>query len=160
MRLLKMGRESQGRAKSLHIGLAALLYVFFAIFLVWPIIQIVAVGFRSKSGGFTLNYVYLIFKDHVLLRGLLNAMLVAGLVAMVALAISLPLAVLSVRYEFRGRSLLTGMLLVPLVLPPFVGALGMRLALGRFGPLTHLVPFHGPLGIDRLGRLRLVGLGL
>jgi len=31
----------------------------------------------------------------------------------------------------------------------------MRLALGRFGPLTHLVPFHGPLGIDWLGRLRL-----
>src|SRR6266850_6624906 len=158
MRFFKTGRESQNRAKPLHIGLATLLYLFFAVFLVWPIIQIVAVGFRSKSGGFTLNYVYLIFKDHVLLRGLLNAMLVAGLVALVALLISLPLAVLSVRFEFRGRGLLTGLLLVPLVLPPFVGALGMRLALGRFGPLTHLVPFHGALGIDWRGRLRLVGI--
>ncbi|HEV8292808.1 MAG TPA: ABC transporter permease subunit, partial [Tepidisphaeraceae bacterium] len=48
----------------------------------------------------------------------------------------------------------------PLVLPPFVGALGMRLFLGRFGPLTHLIPFHGALGIDWLGRLRLVGIVL
>src|SRR5437762_13420041 len=102
MRLLKMGRESQGRAKSLHIGLAAMLYVFFAVFLIWPIIQIVAVGFRSKSGGFTLNYVYLIFKDRVLLSGLLNAMLVAVLVAIVALLISLPLAVVCVRFDFCG----------------------------------------------------------
>ena len=55
MGLFKKRRQSQGRAKPLHIGLAALLYLFFAVFLVWPIIQIVAVGFRSKSGGFTLQ---------------------------------------------------------------------------------------------------------
>ena len=152
--------RSQARARPLHLGLAALLYVFFAVFLIWPIVQIVAVGFRSKSGGFTLGYVYLIFKDRVLLAGLGNALLVAVLTSLVALAISIPLAILSTRYEFRGRSFLAGLLLVPLVLPPFVGALGMRLFLGRFGPLTHFIPFHGAMGIDWLGRLRLVGIVL
>jgi iron(III) transport system permease protein len=148
------------RPKPLHIFLSILLYLFFAIFLIWPIIQIVAVGFRNKSGGLTLSYVYLIFKDRVLLQGLLNALLVAALTSFVALLISLPLAILSTRYNFRGINFLSGLLLVPLVLPPFVGALGMRLVLGRFGPLTHLIPFHGPLGIDWLGRLRLVGIVL
>src|SRR5207237_6996813 len=109
------------------LGLSALLYVFFAIFLIWPIVQIVAVGFRNKSGGFTLGYVHLIFKDQVLLRGLLNALLVAVLTSLVALLISIPLAIRFTGYEFRGRSFLSGLLLVPLVLPPFVGALGMRL---------------------------------
>jgi len=47
----KTGRESQNRAKPLHIGLAALLYLFFAVFLVWPIIQIVAVGFRINPAA-------------------------------------------------------------------------------------------------------------
>jgi len=152
------GNRSGPRAKPLHVGLAAVLYVFFAVFLIWPIIQIVAVGFRNKSGGFTLAYVQLIFRDHVLLAGLGNALLVAVLTSLVALAISIPLAILSTRYEFVGRSFLSGLLLVPLVLPPFVGALGMRLFLGRFGPLTHLVPFHGAMGIDWLGKLRLVGI--
>src|SRR5687767_790257 len=152
-------RERQRpRAKRLHLGLTALLYLFFAVFLVWPIVQIVAVGFRGRDGGFTLSYVALIFKDHVLLQGLLNAMLVAALTALVALIIALPLAIISVRYEFKGRGILSGLLLVPLVLPPFVGALGMRLVLGRFGPLTQMMPFGGPLGIDWLGRLSIVGI--
>src|SRR5438128_10811005 len=154
------GDRSRPRARPLHLGLSALLYVFFAIFLIWPIVQIVAVGFRNKSGGFTLGYVHLIFKDQVLLRRFLNALLVAVLTSLAALLISIPLAILSTRYEFRGRSFLSGLLLVPLVLPPFVGALGMRLFLGRFGPLTHLIPLHGALGIDWLGRLRLVGIVL
>jgi len=153
-----LGSSSRAKAKPLHIGLAVVLAAFFLVFLIWPILQIVAVGFRNKSGGFTLAYVNLIFQDRVLLAGLLNGLLVAVLTSLVTLAISIPLAILSTRYEFRGRSFLTGLLLVPLVLPPFVGALGMRLFLGRFGPLTHLIPFHGALGIDWLGKLRLVGI--
>src|SRR5688572_1261798 len=96
----RLSNPDRPRAKRLHIGLSVLLYLFFAVFLIWPIIQIVAVGFRSKSGGFTFAYVFLIFRDHVLLRGLLNALLVAALTSIVALAISIPLAILSVRYEF------------------------------------------------------------
>ena len=95
-----LSNPDRPRAKPLHIGLSALLYLFFAVFLIWPILQIVAVGFRSKSGGFTLAYVFLIFQDHVLLRGLLNALLVAALTSLVALAISIPLAILSVLMRF------------------------------------------------------------
>jgi iron(III) transport system permease protein len=138
--------------------MSGMLYAFFAVFLIWPIVQVLATGFRNKSGGFTLNYVGLIFQDPVLLRGLLNALAVAVVVTLATLLIALPLAILSVRYEFRGRGLLSGLLLVPLVLPPFVGALGMRLVLGRFGPITRLMPFAGPMGIDWLGKLRIVGI--
>lgn len=145
------------RAKPLHLFLALLLYAFFAIFLLWPIVQIVATGFSRKDGSFTLEYVRLIFRDPVLVRGLLNAALVAILVTALTLVISLPLAIWSVRYEFPGRKLLGGLLLVPLVLPPFVGAIGIRLVLGRYGPLSMLLG-AGARGIDWMGQARFIGI--
>ena len=148
--------------RTLHLLLSALLYLFFAVFLVWPVWQIVATGFRRKDGSLTLLYVRLVFADPVLRAGLWHATGVAVAVVLLALAVSLPLAMLSVRYEFRGRGLLAGLLLVPLVLPPFVGALGMRLVLGRFGPLTQIlhVVGLGRYGIDWLGRYPVVGMVL
>ena len=140
-----------------HVALTVLLYVFFAVFLVWPILQVVAGGFVRSDGRVTFDFVALVFQDPVLRRGLLNATLVAVLVTVLSLLIALPLAVLSVRYEFPGRGMLSGLLLVPLVLPPFVGAIGMRLILGRFGPATQLLGAP-ELGIDWLGRWRLAGI--
>lgn len=149
-----------GRAKPLHIGLAGFLYLFFAVFLIWPIVQVVATGFLTHDGQFTLAFVKLIFQDPLLRQGLFNAALVAVLVTALTLLMALPLAVLSVRYEFPGRGLLAGLMLVPLVLPPFVGAIGMRLVLSRYGPLTQLVGGGGDLGIDWLGQLRFAGVVL
>ena len=158
-----------GRAKPLHVVLTLGLLAFFAAFLVWPIVQVVISGFLRRDGSFTLEYFLLIFRDPSLLRGLGNALLVAVLVTLLTLLMSLPLAVLSVRYDFRGRALLSGLLLVPLVLPPFVGAIGVRQVLARYGPLTlvvqHVAGWLGmdepfPLGIDWLGepRWRLLGI--
>ena len=149
-----------GRATPLHTLLAVLLYVFFAVFLIWPIVQVVATGFLRKDGSFTLDYVRLIFADPVLVRGLVNATIVAVSVTLLCLVIAMPLAVLSVRYDFPGRGILSGLLLVPLILPPFVGALGMRLVLGRFGPLTRVLGEGGAgeMGVDWLGRFQLVGI--
>src|SRR6185437_10116741 len=119
--------------------MAAGLYVFFAIFLFWPIAQIVKVGFIRADGHFTWRYIELIFNDPLLVSGLINAAIVALSVTGATLLISLPLAVLTVKYEFPGRKLLSGLLLVPLVLPPFVGAVGIKMLLGRFGPLTTML---------------------
>ncbi|MCC6422161.1 MAG: iron ABC transporter permease [Phycisphaerales bacterium] len=146
--------------------LAIALVVLLGGTLIWPMAQVVRTGFVTRDGSPTLSYIALIFSDPLLVRGLLNAAGVAIVVTAVTLALSLPLAALSVRYDFRGRAILAGLLLVPLVLPPFVGAIGMRLVLGRFGPLTWIVQQVGawfgqeisPLGIDWMGRMRLVGI--
>src|ERR1044071_9908135 len=61
------------RANRLHVLLSAGLYVFFALFLIWPIAQVVATGFRNKTGGFTFDYVRLIFADPALVRGLVRS---------------------------------------------------------------------------------------
>ena len=162
--------HSLGRARKSHLAVAAGLYLFFAVFLLWPIVQIVKTGFFDANGRFTGRYIALIFSDPTLVRGLINAAIVAVCVTAATLLISLPTAILTVRYDFPFRKLLSGLLLAPLVLPPFVGAIGIRMVLGRFGPLTHLVmaadrflPIAhlfggGPLGIDWLGHYRLPGI--
>ncbi len=147
-----------GRASPLHLTLAALLLLFFLVFLIWPIFNVVMTGFRTRDGSFTLDYLQLILTNPVLLRGLLNSTIIAVLTTTLTLIIALPLAVLSVRYDFRGRGIMSGLMLVPMILPPFVGAVGMRVVLARYGPLTQLVGAGDGIGIDWLGSLRLFGV--
>ena len=51
----------------------------------------------------------------------------------IAAVIGIPLAWVLARVEFRGRALLRGLVLLPLVLPPVVGGAALLFALGRRG---------------------------
>lgn len=52
----------------------------------------------------------------------------------IAAVLGVPLAWVLARVEFPGRSLLRGLVLLPLVLPPVVGGAALLFALGRRGP--------------------------
>src|SRR4051794_22559489 len=96
------------RAPLSHYACAATLYAFFALFLLWPLAQIVRTGFVDpRTGALTLRYLALIFRDPTLVHGLINAAGVAIAVTLVTTLISLPLALLSVRYDFPGRNFFT-----------------------------------------------------
>ncbi len=151
-------RPGSARSDRVHWILACVLFVFLGLFLILPIVQVLGTGFLDKDGGFTLAYVKLIVSDSTLMRGLFNAVAVGASVTFLCAALTVPLAILTVRYEFSGRRWLAGLLLVPLILPPFVGGLGLRLILGRLGPLTVLLGHGQGAGIDWLGRYRLVGV--
>src|SRR4030095_10758188 len=106
--------------------LLTLILAIFAIFLLWPIVLVVRVGFfgvpvpGQPPQGFTLAYLNAIFLDPDLRQGLLNSAGIAIAVTAVCMLISIPLAMLSVRYDFTGKGLASALLLVPLILPPFV----------------------------------------
>ncbi len=147
-----------------YIALAALLAIF-AVTLLWPIVRILRVGFFGMPGehsGFTLAYFRAIFVDPVLRGGLLNSTLIAVSVTLLCTMISVPLALLAQRYQFRGKAVVNGLLLVPLILPPFVGAIGMRQILGRFGVLTAAAHDLGLVGantpVDWFGSARIVAV--
>lgn len=141
-----------------YMALSWLLLAIFSVLLIWPVATVIVTGFTTRGGEFTFAYTELLLADPVIWRGLLNALWIALSTTFTCLVISLPLAILSVRYEFPGRGLVTSLMLMPLILPPFVGALGMRLVLGRFGPLTQLVAPNSPTGVDWLGSLRMGGV--
>lgn len=137
----------------------------FGVFLIWPILRVVEVAFFGMGDvqeGFTFGYVLAIFQDEALREGLFNSAKIAVGTTVLCILIAVPLAMLSVRYNFWGKGLMSGLLLVPLILPPFVGAIGMRQILGHYGSLTAVVhEAAGWLGQFELfaGAIQRSGLG-
>ena len=64
------------------------------------------------------------------------------------------------RREFPGKALLSGLLLFPLILPPFVGAVGMKCLFARSGALSTLLMNLGLVDgpVDWLGAFPLLGI--
>lgn len=132
-----------------------LIFAFFAAFLMWPIWLTVRGAFWSTKGP-TLAFVAEVFRHPLYREGLLNAMKVAVATTSLVFLIAVPLAVLAQRFDFVGKGLFSATVLVPMILPPFVGAIGMRIILGQWGALNALLRSIGLLGadqgIDWLGR--------
>ncbi len=135
---------------------------FFGCFFLWPIGTTVTGAFFDADRRFTFQFVAEVFRNRIYLEGLGNALFLAVASTAATLAIALPLAFASDRFEFPGKKLLSGLLLVPLILPPFVGAIGIRQILGQNGvlnaALTHLGVFAENGGIDWLGAGRMWGV--
>ena len=135
---------------------------FFACFFVWPIGTVLAGAFVDADGRVTWDFVGEVFRNRIYLEGLRNALLLAGGSTVAALALALPLAFVADRFEFPGKKFLSAAILVPMILPPFVGAIGIRQMLGQYGALNALLVKLGVLGagetIDWLGSGRMWGV--
>lgn len=100
--------------------------------IVYPLLQVLSVAVMVD--GRPTPAPFLAFFARPLFREALVNTVLSGLIA-VALGsvIAVPLALLTVRYRFPGRGLLTTLGLLPLVIPPFVGAVAFQQILGRSG---------------------------
>ena len=141
---------------------AALTAAVFGAFFVYPIAQTLAGAFFDADNQFTLAYVSEVFRNPVYVEGLRNAFLIGVASTAAAFALALPLAWLGDRFDFAGRRTLSALLLAPLILPPFVGAIGIRKILGQEGALNALLHAGGLLrghqAIDWLGSYPLWGM--
>ncbi|MDB5321954.1 MAG: transporter permease [Phycisphaerales bacterium] len=130
------------------------LAIFVVLFL-YPLGMVIKGGFIDENGGVTSKFVVGVFQNPIYAQGLLNSLGVAlGTTTLVTL-IAVPLAVLATRYDFPGKPIFSALVLVPMILPPFVGAIGFTQLLGQYGVINSL--FHlGP--IDWLGNARYFGV--
>lgn len=149
-------------SKPFAIGVYALTALFFAAFFAWPILQILQGGFLDAEGSLTFAYVYEIFTDPIHLEGLSNAFILAVFSTALTFLIAVPLAFVSDRYIFPGKQLLSAFILVPMILPPFVGAIGIRQIFGQYGALNALLQNLGLMAeggtFDWLGANRFWGI--
>lgn len=138
--------------------------LFFAAFFLWPILQILKGGFIDADGKLTFAYLASLLTDPIYLGGLANSFLLALTTTSFALLIAMPLAFITDRFLFPAKGFLGSLILVPMILPPFVGAIGIKQILGQYGALNALIIDVGlrPEGwtFDWLGANQFLGIAL
>ena len=123
------------RHAALGIGIA----LFLTLFLVWPVGSVIGAAFADGDGGFTLGHFASFFGLSLMREAFFNSLAVALLSVAGASLIAVPLACLTVRFDFRGALLIQTLGVLPLIMPPFVGAVAMQLILGKNGSINLLL---------------------
>ncbi len=148
--------------QSLARILTAVVVIFFAIFFIYPAVMVLGEAFYTKETGFTLAFVGEIFSNPLYLEGLWNAFALGICSTAASLALAFPLALVAHRYLFPGKTILGALVLIPLVLPPFVGAVGVKQILGVQGSLNAFLIDLGIMSAqapyDWLGESRFLGI--
>ncbi|HYV29024.1 MAG TPA: ABC transporter permease subunit, partial [Candidatus Eisenbacteria bacterium] len=125
-----------------------LLVLFFGAFLFYPVSLLLKGAFES-DGHFSLKYFQLLLASPLQRESLFNSFLIAVLTTALTTLLSFPLAHLMTRFSFPGKALLSGLLLVPMIMPPFVGAIGLKQLLARFGSVNLLLMKLGVIAPDQ-----------
>ena len=112
---------------------------FLLAFLVVPIVRVFMVAFTHPEGGFTLVHFGDFLRTRLLREAFWNSLYVAAMTVVLASLIAVPLATILSRFRFRGAALIHTLGVVPLVMPPFVGAVAMQLIYGRNGTINLLL---------------------
>lgn len=126
-------------SQSLARTIFALTAAFFAAFFLWPILQILKGGFVDADGRLTFAYLTALLADPTYLQALANSFLLACAATTLAILIALPLAFISDRFLFPGKAILGSLVLIPMILPPFVGAIGIKQIFGQYGAFNSLL---------------------
>ena len=123
------------------IQAAALIVIalFLLAFMVVPLLRVIVVAFTDPNGGFGLVHFGEFFRTGLLREAFWNSIYVGAMTVIVASLIAVPLATIISRFSFRGAALIHTLGVVPLVMPPFVGAVAMQLIYGRNGSINLLL---------------------
>ena len=112
---------------------------FLVLFLVLPVGTVFHSAFTNADGSLTLGHFAAFFEQPLMLESFYNSLFVAVASAIAASFLAVPLAYLTIRFEFRGAMLIQTLGVLPLVMPPFVGAAALRLIYGRTGSVNLLL---------------------
>jgi iron(III) transport system permease protein len=124
------------------VAIALAIAIFLVAFLAVPVASVVYTAFASGDGGFTFAHVVSFFGISLMRESFWNSLYVAGMSVVFASLIAVPLAYFTVRFRFRGAALIQTLGVLPLVMPPFVGAVAMQLIFGRSGSVNLLLSEH------------------
>ncbi|MDR2664032.1 MAG: iron ABC transporter permease [Puniceicoccales bacterium] len=134
----------------------------FSAFFLFPLFETIRGGFVDVDGRFTAAYLREAVTNPIYRQSFFNSLLLATLTTLTALALALPLAFFSCRYEFPLKRIFSAIVLVPMILPPFVGAIGIMKVFGTHGVLNAILfKLHSSgcfPAIDWLGHHRLGGV--
>jgi iron(III) transport system permease protein len=145
------------------IFITLLVCALFAVFFVYPAGMVVRQAFEGPD-GFTFEFFAAIFQNPIYREGLWNSFAIGSASTLAALCIAFPLALVGHRYDFIGKPALGVLVLAPMILPPFVGAVGVKQMLGVNGAFNAALVKAGLMDaanpFDWLAEGRLAGIVL
>ncbi len=116
------------------------LALFFLLFLIVPVGKVIFVAFQDPgTGAFTLVNFSDFFRSSLFQESFFNSFYVSGMSVLMASLISIPLAYFTTRFNFGGAVLIQTLGIIPLIMPPFVGAVAMQLLFGTNGTVNLLL---------------------
>ncbi len=126
------------RATPFHLVCAGIVAAFLIAFLIVPVASVVFIAFWDGQ-SFTLVHFADFFRTSIMIESTWNSIYVAVMTVAFATLLAVPLAYFTVRFRFRGAALIQTLGVIPLVMPPFVGAVAMQLVYGRNGSINLLL---------------------
>jgi len=129
----------RGGIRPLTLGAALVLGTVLATLLLWPLAETMRGAFFDPGGRPTLEFIALVFGNPVYIDGFVNSLTVAAASTGLAAIAGLSVAVVLDRFSFPGNRLLAALVPLPLIVPPFVSAIGIKQLLGQTGALNALL---------------------
>ncbi|MGE5337725.1 MAG: ABC transporter permease [Gemmatimonadota bacterium] len=131
-------RDRFGASRS-ALAVATAIVAFLAAFLLLPVGTVFVTAFLDADGSLTVGHFASFFTTALMRESFVNSLFVAGVSVAIASLIAVPLAYITVRFRFRGALLIQTLGVLPLIMPPFVGAVAMTLIFGRSGSVNLLL---------------------
>lgn len=132
--------------------LVGLIFVILGIFILFPLVKVVQTSLTTPKGYGLANYIHQ-FKSWYVLRSLYNSLLMGVLSAVGACLIGFTMAYAQTRANFPGKRFFELISIVPIISPPFIGAISLLFLFGNNGLITrHLLgiynyPIYGLRGL-------------
>jgi iron(III) transport system permease protein len=151
-----------------------LIWVFLALFLVYPLLRIFYDAFTDEAGRLTAANFAAFFTDGFYLRALWKSLILGVATVAASSVIGIAVAFLLVRFDFPGRSFFGYLTMIPIISPPLVGTLGFTFILGRAGtvnvllmdvfdllkPINFLYGLHGVVLVEALHLFPMITLNV
>ncbi len=116
-----------------------LMLAFFGAFLIFPVALTLYQGLSPKI-------LFEVFKNRIYVEGFALSIGIAIVTTAIVFLIATPLAVLNSKFDFPCKKIFASMILLPMILPPFVGAIGFQHLLGHYGVINTML---SSLGLPR-----------
>lgn len=112
------------------------------LFLYVPIFVLIVFSFNSSKlnavwTGFSLKWYFSLFKNYSIMEAFKNSLIIAFVSTALSIMLGTITAVGMYKYKFKGKSLIDGMLFIPLVIPEIVMGIAM---LSFFSLIKKLIP--------------------
>ncbi|MCP5455210.1 MAG: iron ABC transporter permease [Thermotogae bacterium] len=111
------------------------IFLLIALFIIFPLIKVLQISF-TNDGKFSLDVYKEVFGNSYMRQGFFNSLLIAGLTALIGTFLGFIFAYTLNRTDIPFKKIFKTIAVIPMVFPPFIGALAIIMLFGFNGLIT------------------------